>query len=240
MSLDAIDAVNWSAIPNPTSHPFDAPECVAHALRLLTVSTTANETGDAASLLAGSGFICGHAAMVFPAAYAATPILLDLIEHGQRPRIKNAALGLLSNALDYFPTAGHNRVDTPYGIHVPLCCAIARHIRDRRTALLAHGIRGKRLLAEADLHWRLTIEEAELQADGNLTAIAVLEGAPFQTPVEAELHIRPPFEQPVQTVRLGALTADVSGTVYTELGQTPFEHAPGSSLYSAECGRREH
>ncbi len=137
------------------------------------MSTTANETGDAASLLAGSGFVCGHAVMVFPAAYAATPILLNLVEHGQRPRIKDAALGLLSNALDYFPTAGHNRVDTPYGVGVPLCCAIARHIRDRRSALLAHGVYGKRLLAEAELHWRLTIEEVELQADSSLTAIAV-------------------------------------------------------------------
>ncbi|MGR6971018.1 hypothetical protein ACU639_15710 [Streptomyces cynarae] len=239
MSLDAIDAVNWSAIPNPTWHRCDDPERVAHALRLLTVSTTANETGDATALLAGSGFVCGHAAMVFPAAYAATPILLDLVEHGQRPRIKDAALGLLSNALAYFPTAGHNRVDTPYGTDVPLCCAIARYIRDRRSALLAHGTYGKQLLAEADLHWRLTIEEAERQADGSLTAMALLEGAPFQTPVEAELHT-PPFEQPVQSVRIDALTADASGGACIELGQTPSEVAPGSTLYPAECGRREH
>ncbi|WNM33675.1 hypothetical protein RKE30_26445 [Streptomyces sp. Li-HN-5-11] len=107
------------------------------------MSTTANETGDAASLLADGGFVCDHAAMVFPAAYTATPILLDLVEHGRRPRIKEAALGLLSNALDYFPTAGHNRVDTPYGANVPLCCAIARHIRGRRSALLAHGVHGR-------------------------------------------------------------------------------------------------
>ncbi|MEV7032754.1 hypothetical protein AB0N99_21380 [Streptomyces sp. NPDC093272] len=240
MPYDAVDAVNWSTIPNPTSHPCDDPERVAHALRLLTVSTTANETGDAASLLAGCGFVCAHAAMVFPAAYAATPILLDLIEHGQRPRIKDAALGLLSNALDYFPTAGHNRVDTPYDIQVPLCCAIARRIRGRRAALLARGIHGKQLLAEADLHWRLTIEEAELQADGSLTAIAALEGTPFQTPVEAELHVPQPVEQPLQTVWMDALTADASGTACIELRQTPFKHPPGSSLYPAECGRREH
>ncbi|MER5917326.1 hypothetical protein ABT124_45125 [Streptomyces sp. NPDC001982] len=157
MSLDAIDAVNWSAIPNPTRDQWDDPERVAHALRLLTVSTTANETGDAAALLAGGGFICGHAAMVFPAAYAATPILLDLVRHGQRPRIKDAALGLLSDALGYFPTAGHNRVDTPYGTDVPLCCALARHIRSRHSVLLAHGRSGKRFVAEAELHWRLTI-----------------------------------------------------------------------------------
>ncbi|WP_369223646.1 hypothetical protein AB5J52_22585 [Streptomyces sp. R39] len=231
--------MDWSALPNPTAHPCDDPERVAHALRLLTVSTTANETGDAASLLADSGFVCAHAAMVFPAAYTATPILLDLVEHGHRPRIKDAALGLLSNALDYFPTAGHNRVDTPYGIHVPLCCAIARHFRGRRAALLAHGIHGKQLLAEADLHWRLTVEEAEVQGDGSLTAIATLEGTPFRTPVEAELHT-PPFEQPVRTVRVDALTADDSDTACIELRQTPSRPAPGSCLYPAECGRREH
>ncbi|MGW0770232.1 hypothetical protein [Streptomyces sp. NPDC002676] len=56
MSLDAINAVNWSAIPNPTRDQWDDPEGVAHALRLLTVSTTANETGDAAASLAGRGF----------------------------------------------------------------------------------------------------------------------------------------------------------------------------------------
>lgn len=77
------------------------------------MSATANETGDAQSLLAGGGFVCCHAGMVFPAAYAATPILLNLVEHGRRPRIKDEALGLLYDALCSLPTAGHNRVDTP-------------------------------------------------------------------------------------------------------------------------------
>ena len=141
--------------------------------------------------------MCGHAAMVFPAAYGATPILLELVEHGQRPRIKDAALGLLSDALTCFPPAGHNRVNTPYDTDVPLCCAIARHIRSRQRALLAYGRRSKTLLAEAELHWRLTIEETEPQADGTLTALAVLEGAPFHTPTEAELHT-PLFMQPAR------------------------------------------
>ena len=46
IDIDSIDAVNWSAIPNPTGHTCDDPQRVAHALRLLTASTTANETGD--------------------------------------------------------------------------------------------------------------------------------------------------------------------------------------------------
>ncbi|WP_329254334.1 hypothetical protein OG223_28185 [Streptomyces sp. NBC_01478] len=241
MPLAAIDAVNWSAIPNPTGHDCDDPQRVAHALRLLTVSTTANETGDAAGLLAGGGFVCGHAGMVFPAAYPATPILLDLVEHGRRPRIKDAALGLLSDALRLFPLAGLNRVDTPYGGNVPLCCAIARHIRTHRpTALLAHGRHGSRLLAEADLHWRLTIEETELRPDGGTTAIATLEGTPFPTPAEAELHT-PSFARPALPVRIEALTADTSGAAFIRLGQTPPAiAAPGSTLHPAECGLREH
>ncbi|MFD7935282.1 hypothetical protein ACFV4T_12215 [Streptomyces sp. NPDC059755] len=239
MSIDAINAVNWSAIPNPTRDQWDDPGGVAHALRLLTVSTTANETGDAAARLAGRGFVCGHAAMVFPAAYAATPILLGLVEHGRRPRIRDVALGLLSDALNYFPAAGHNRVDTLYGPDVPLCCAIARHIRSHHGVLLAHGRSGRRLLAEAEKHWRLTIEETELQPDGSLTAIAFLEGTPFHSPAEAEVHALP-FVRPAPTVCIDALTADASGAACMQLGQPPSGAIPGCTLYPAECGLREH
>ncbi|MEV0740362.1 hypothetical protein AB0I51_31510 [Streptomyces sp. NPDC050549] len=237
--LDAIDAVNWAAIPNPTWHRCDDPERVAHALRLLAVSTTANETGDATSILADGGFVCGHAAMVFPAAYAATPILLDLVEHGRRPRIKDAALGLLANALDCFPTAGHNRVDTPFGTDVPLCCAVARHIRGRRSALLVHGIPGRQLLSQAEVHWRLTIEETEVQPDGSLAALAVFEGTMSQAPVEAELHTSS-VASSAPTVWIDTLTADASDSACIQFRQTSFEVAPGSVLYPAECGRREH
>ncbi|MFJ3420872.1 hypothetical protein ACIPN8_31530 [Streptomyces sp. NPDC086082] len=239
MSLDAIDAVNWSAIPNPTGSEYDDPERVADALRHLTVSTTANETGDAASLLAGSGFVCSHACMVFPAAYAATPILLDLVEHGQRPRIKDAAVGLAFDALCFSPLAYNNRVDTPYGTDVPLCCAIARHIRGRHAVLRGHGRYARKLLAEAELHWRLTIEETELQPDGTLTAVAALEGTPFPLPTEAELHV-PPFTQPAEPVHIEALTADSSGAACIQLNQAPTRIIPGSTLYEAECGLREH
>lgn len=240
MSLDSIDAVNWSAIPNPTRDQWDDPAGVADALRLLTVSSTANETGDAAASLAGRGFVCGHAAMVFPAAYAATPILLDLVEHGQRPRIRDAALGLLFDALGYFPVTGYNRVVTPYGADVPLCCAIAQQIRSRHDVLLAHGRGGKNLLAEAESHWRLTIEETELQPDGSLMAIAFLEGKPFHTPVEAEVHA-PLFAQPPLTARVDSLAADASGTVCIQLAQPSSVAVPvGCTLYPAECGLREH
>ncbi|MBL1109866.1 hypothetical protein JK361_35750 [Streptomyces sp. 5-8] len=250
--MDAIEAVNWSAIPNPTGHGCDDPQRVAHALRLLTVSTTANQTGDAASLLAGSGFVCGHAAMVFPAAYAATPILLDLLEHGRRPRIKDAALALLSDALDCYPAAGHNRVDTAYGTGVPLCCAIARLLRGRSSALLTHGARGKRLLRDAELHWRLVLQQTEPQPDGTVTAIAALEGTPPHTPTEAELHtprtdkpttptLRIDTDEPTTpTLRIDTLSTDTSAAAWVRLTHTPSPPPPGSALHPAECGLREH
>ena len=197
-----------------------------------------------ASLFAGGGFVNEHAGMVFPAAYAATPILLDLVEYGRRPRIKAAALGLVFDALCFLPLAGLNRVDTAYGSNVPLCCAMARHIRTRRpAALLAHRRYGRQLLEEAALHWRLTIEETEeteLQPDGGLTAIADLEGAPFPTPVEAELSV-PPFTQRALTVRIDTLTADPSGAACIQLTPAPAAFVvPGAPLHSAECGLREH
>ncbi|MEV6012528.1 hypothetical protein AB0M29_37760 [Streptomyces sp. NPDC051976] len=239
MFLDAIDAVDWSAIPNPTGHRHDDPERVGQALRLLAVSTTANETGDAAATLAGSGFVRGHAAMVFPAAYAAAPILLDLVEDGHRLGIKGAAIGLLSQALSCYPAAGHCRVDTPSGASVPICCAIAGRIRAGSSALLAFGVHGKQLLAEADLHWRLTINEIEQRPGSNLIAVATLEGAPVQTPVEAEAHT-PPFGQPGPNLWINTLVAEASGSAYIELRNPSPQLTPGSTLYPADCARREH
>lgn len=238
-TLDAIDAVDWSALPNPTGDHWDDPRGVADALRRLAVSTTANETGDAAASLAGRGFVCGHAAMVFPAAHAATPILLDLVASGRRPRIKDVAVGLLSDALGCDPPAGHSRVDTDYGAGIPLCCAIAQRIRDRRDVLLAHGRGGKRLLGETEPHWRLTIEEAECRPDGGRTALALLDGAPFATPAEAEVHT-PEGVLSDANVWVDALTVDTSGAAAVQLRATPAELLPGSVLYPAECGLREH
>jgi len=236
---DAIDAVDWSSIPNPTSEPWDEPEGVARALRLLAGSTAANETGDAASLLAGRGFVCGHAGMVFPAAYAAAPVLLDLVENGRRPRIKEAALGLLADALGCLPPAGHGRVDTPYGTGVPLCCAIARLVRGRRSVLLGHRKYGRRLVADAELHWWMSVEEAEVHFDGTVTALVALEGAPFKTPVDAEVY-GPLAMGPASVVRIDALTVDASGAACVRLARAPSEILVGAALCPAECGLREH
>lgn len=75
----------------------------------------------------------GAAAALNSSGGYASPILLDLVGNGRGPRIKDAALRLLSEALDCSPAAGHNRVDTPYGTDVPLCCATDTCVHDRRT-----------------------------------------------------------------------------------------------------------
>lgn len=53
----------------------------------------------------------------------------------------------------------------------------------------------------------------------------------------------PPFGQPVRTVRINALAADVSGGACVELGHTPSEAAPGPastqlSVAAASSDRR--
>ena len=242
--LDAIDSVDWSAIPVPLPDFRDDPLRAARALRSLALSTTLNETGDAASVLA-STLICDHAGLVYPAAHPATPILLDLVEHGARPRIRAAALGLLDDALHCLPSAGHQRVSTSYGDDVPICCAIARHIRGRRAALVAHGRWGARLVADADLHWRLTVEDAEPpQPDGASVLLGVLEGAPFPTPVDAEMEDRAQPDTPaaaVTTVRIESLVAEASGAAYVRIsGASERAVRTGSVLRPAECGLREH
>ncbi|MEU3461892.1 hypothetical protein ABZ721_18370 [Streptomyces sp. NPDC006733] len=87
---DAVDAVDWSALPALPDDPYSRPERIAENLKKLAAGTTYHQITAAASGLA-NGVIHDHSGMVFPAAYTATPFLLDLVEHGQRPRIKDAA-----------------------------------------------------------------------------------------------------------------------------------------------------
>ncbi|SFY46915.1 hypothetical protein [Streptomyces sp. F-1] len=85
----------------------------------------------------------------------------------------------------------------------------------------------------------MTIEETEPHPDGTVTVLATLEGAPFGTPVEAELH-SPLLEGPATGVRIDALTVDASGAACVQLGPGSAEFLPGSARCPAECGRREH
>ncbi|MEV6105358.1 hypothetical protein AB0M28_11685 [Streptomyces sp. NPDC051940] len=234
----AVDAVDWSAIPALPNDPCSRPELVAENLKKLAAGTSYNQITDAAGGLA-EGVISAHSGMVFPAAYTAAPFLLELVEHGQRPRIRDAALELVADSLFMVPPAGYGRVDTTRGRDVPLCCAIASVVRERREVVMGHNRRyGKDLMAEADAHWRLTVEEIGVRPDG-ISAWAMLEGAPFSTPVQAELHSSAALGHPV--IHVDELLADASGEAYAEFGRVPSGTIPGDAvLYRAECGVREH
>ncbi|MGW2564396.1 hypothetical protein ACWCXB_35395 [Streptomyces sp. NPDC001514] len=93
------------------------------------------QAAEAGSLLGGGGIVHGHSAAVFPAAAVAAPLLLDIAQQGH-PAARDTALWLVDEALSSCSHAEYTRVTTPYGTAVPICCAIAHHLR-ARTALLA-------------------------------------------------------------------------------------------------------
>ncbi|GAA2457379.1 hypothetical protein [Streptomyces macrosporus] len=238
MLSDAIDAVDWSAVPAPPD-PRYRPEVIAAGLKELATATTLDRIADAASRLAGGGIVHDHSGVVFPSASLAAPLLLDIVERGH-PRARAAAVGLLDDALCLHPPAGHDRVATEHGTHVPVCCAVARSARGRREAVLAQGRPGKRLPAEARRHWRFAVEETLPVSEGVVAAFGVLEGVLPSPPVEGELH-RGPVRFPVPTVDVEYPPADGSGQACLLLGGVPAEEAgPGSVLHPAACGEREH
>lgn len=238
MLSDAIDAVDWSTVPAPPS-PYYRPEVITDSLKELATATTLDQVADAASRLAGGGIVHGHSGMVFPSASWAAPLLLDIVEQGH-PRARAAAVGLLDDALCFHPPAGYNRVITEYETHVPICCAVARSVRNRRDVVLAQRRPGKRLLTEARLHWRFDIEETLTVSEGVVAAFGVLEGVLPSPPVKGELHAGP--EQfSVPTVDTEYPPADDTGQACLLLKNVPTEEAvPGSVLRPAACGEREH
>ncbi|MFF3510392.1 hypothetical protein [Streptomyces sp. NPDC002573] len=125
------------------------------------------EAAEAGSLLGGGGIVHSHSAAVFPAAAVATPLLLDIAQQGH-PAARDTALGLVDEALSSYPHAEYTRVTTPYGTAVPICCAIADHLRAHTVLLAGLGKRGRALLADAAEHWRFEIRECV--ADGDDTA----------------------------------------------------------------------
>lgn len=235
---DAIDAVDWSAVPAPPN-PRYRPEVIVGSLKELATATTLDQAADAASRLAGGGIVHDHSGMVFPSASWAAPLLLDIVEQGH-PHARAAAVGLLDDALCLHPPAGYNRVVTEHGMHVPICCAVARSVRSRRDILLAQGHPGKRVLAEARLHWRFDIEETLPVSEGVVAAFGVLEGVLPSPPVEGELHSGPSrFRAPA--VETEYPPADDTGQACLLLRGVPTEKAvPGSALHPTACGEREH
>ncbi|MFD8471786.1 hypothetical protein ACFV2E_06970 [Streptomyces globisporus] len=117
-----------------------------------------------------------HSGAVFPAAVTAAPILLAIVRDGH-PDDGATALGLLDDALAFAVGDRRTRVATANAEAVPLCCALAGHLRRHAGLLAASGAEGRRLLADAAHHWRFDVQEAVTDGDGDgVAAFGVLAG----------------------------------------------------------------
>ncbi|MGI5401353.1 hypothetical protein ACQEVG_18280 [Streptomyces sp. CA-135486] len=145
------------------------------------------QAAEAGSQLGGGGIVHGHSAAVFPAAVVATPLLLDIAQRGH-PAAQDTALGLLDEALSCYPHTGYTRVAAPDGTAIPICCAIAHHLRDRTDFLVGLGKRGKSLLADAAAHWRFEIRECVADS-GDTAAFGILAGCLPDGVHAVEMHL---------------------------------------------------
>ncbi|MGW2705459.1 hypothetical protein [Streptomyces sp. NPDC001340] len=234
--LAEIDAVNWASIPG---HPdWYEPDRAARGLRALAEAANLVQAAKAGSRLGGGGIVHGHSAAVFPAAVVAAPLLLDIAQQGH-PAAKDTALGLLDEALSCYPHAGYTRVVAPDGTAVPICCAIAHHLRARADFLVGLGKRGKSLLADAAAHWRFEIRECVADSS-DTAAFGTLVGCLPDGVHAAEMHL-----EGVITV-LSELTLEyppAEGSLEACLrviARHPGELPPGALLFPAECGDRVH
>ncbi|MFJ8295337.1 hypothetical protein ACIQ9R_05650 [Streptomyces sp. NPDC094447] len=233
---DAIDAVDWSAIPG---HPeWYEPARAALGLRALADATNLVQAAAAGSLLGGGGILHGHSAAVFPAAAVAAPLLLDIAQKGH-PAARDVALGLIDEALSSYPHDEYRRVTTSYSTAVPICCAIAQQVRPRSALLISMGRRGKTLIDSAAEHWLFEI--AECAADSQDTAaFGTLAGRLPSGKHAAELHAGGTVSL-LEEVVLEYPPVDGSADACLRLrGRHPAELPPGAVLLPAECGDRVH
>lgn len=234
--LEAIDAVDWAAVPGRAE--WYRPDNAASGLRGLASAAGLVAVAEAASRLAGGGLVHGHSGAVFPAAVVAAPILLDIVEGGH-PSAARAALGLLDEALSSYPFAGDTRIGTPYGAAVPVCCALADHIRARRELLAAHGRAGRSLLADAAGHWRFVIDCCA-GAGSDTSAIGVLAGTVPDGSHPGELHTADGVTA-LESVRVEYPPMDASCEACLRLvGVPPGTLLQGAVVFPAVCGEREH
>jgi hypothetical protein len=253
--LDAIEAVDWSAVPgrrqpepedaggkdDPSALPpytvWYTPEYVADGLRDLARATSNLQAAIAASRLRAGGIIHDHSGALFPAAVAAAPILLDIAEHGH-PKARSACLELLSESLERDPLAGYNRINTSSAGNVPLCCAIAEHLRARHDYLFAQGRIGKSLLARAAQHWRFTVDDVVV--DDDMAVFGILRGA---FPGGRQLAELCDGHRSIQLtdVLLEIPPKEDSSEACMRLIDVPADRVrAGAVLYPAACGERVH
>lgn len=236
LTTDEIDAVDWTSLPG---HPrwYD-PDRAARGLRALAEAANPVQAAEAGSQLGGGGIVHGHSAAVFPAAVVAAPLLLDIVERGH-PSAGDTALGLLEEALTCYPHDGYTRVAAADGTEVPLCCALAHHVRARTDLLVGRGRRGKSLPAEAATHWRFEIRECVADG-GDTVAFGLLAGRFPEGVHAAEAHVAG-----VLTVLDGVALEyphqeGSSEACLRVTARDPDELPPGAVLFPAECGERVH
>ncbi|MFB7449905.1 hypothetical protein [Streptomyces sp. NPDC056194] len=236
MGFESIAAIDWSSFPRPwRPHP---PRDVAEQLQALAEAATLNQAADAMTALLDSALIDDLENEVLPAAAAATPILLDIIERGH-PRARSAAIDLLWEMLDLPPASEFSRVDATQTSGFRLCCAIADHIRDRRGMLRVHGQSGQELLTATDRHWRFTVQEV-VAADGNdVMVFGTLTGQLPKRSCEAELHSgRTIVAVPGVEAEYGG--ADEDGAAFLRLPRTARSAvAPGAVLRPTDCAANQ-
>ncbi|MFD7438191.1 hypothetical protein [Streptomyces sp. NPDC059861] len=234
--LQEIEAVDWGAIPG---HPdWYEPDRVARGLRALSDAANLVQAAEAGSQLAGGGIVHGHSAAVFPAAVLATPLLLDIARQGH-PAARDTALGLIDEALSCYPHAGYTRLKAADGTEIPLCCAIALHLRARTEFLAGWGKRGRSLLADAAAHWRFEIRECVPEGD-DTAAFGILSGHFPDDVHAAEMHhggVITSLSEVTHEYRPAKGSLEACLRV---IARHPRELPPGAVLFPAECGDRVH
>ncbi|WP_418960505.1 hypothetical protein [Streptomyces tritici] len=233
------DSVDPGPSSRPRGHPdWYEPDRAARGLRALSEASNLVQAAEAGSQLRGGGIVHGHSAAVFPAAVVAAPLLLDIAQRGH-PAAQDTALGLLDEALSCYPHAGYTRVAAPDGTAVPVCCAIAHHLRDHTDFLVGLGKRGKSLPADSAAHGRFEVRECVADG-GDMAAFGILAGCLPDGVHAAEMHLAgaitvlselaleyPPAE--------GSLEACLR-----VFARHPGELPPDAVLFPAECGDRVH
>ncbi|MFI2424501.1 hypothetical protein ACH5A7_10430 [Streptomyces sp. NPDC018955] len=234
--LHGIDAVDWASIPG---HPhWYEPDRAARGLHDLAKAANPVQAAEAGSRLGGGGIVHGHSAAVFPAAAVAAPLLLDIAQQGHAAA-RDTALGLLDEALSCCPHAGYTRVVAADGTAVPVCCAIAHHLRARTEFLVGLGRRGKSLLADAAAHWRFEIRECV--ADGSDTAaFGILAGRLPDGAHAAEMHLAGTITVLSELTLAYPPEEGSREACLRVIARDPGELPPGALLFPAECGDRVH
>lgn len=238
--FEAIETTDWAAIPGYAD--FYDPTVIASALRRVCDAVSSTQAAVAAAGLFEGGLVHGHSAGVHPAAVTAAPILLEIAEHPGSNVAQPVVLGLLEQAMTYYPYGGYTSVATEDGPDIPVCCAVARTVHARRDLLTMLGRRGKELLAEANQHWRFTVDEASAGTEPNsVLVLGALEGLPANPPEMCDMRYASRSAlRLTAVVELAWPAADVGAEACLMLRGVSPEHLPPATTLWSPCSDRVH